>query len=109
MGGKKKPTISQLEKRMMREAAAKAGKQEEGGFKPKLTSKGTLSASSIDEIYRGIANQPCVTPYLVASMFGLKISAAKQVLKDLESRGLLRLVDANRRVRVYVPAAQAAS
>ncbi len=105
MGGKKKPTVSQLEKRMRREQAAKSGKQqEESRPKLKVTSQGTLTQASLDAVYREIAKLPYVTPYTLATTFGMKISAAKQVLRDLEARGLLRLVDANRRVRIYVSA-----
>jgi small subunit ribosomal protein S25e len=104
MGGKKRPTISQLEKRVMKEQAAKASKQEEGRSKLKVTSEGALTQASMDVVYRELAKLPYVTPYLVSSMFGLKLSAAKRALRELESRGKLKLVDANRRVRIYVPA-----
>lgn len=103
MGGKKRPTVSQLEKRLLREQAAKSGKQEESRSKLKVTSQGALTQASLDIVYREIVKMPYVTPYILATTFGLKISAAKQVLRDLETRGLLRLVDANRRVRIYVP------
>jgi len=103
MGGKKRPTISQLEKRVMKEQTTKAGKQEDGRPKLKVTSEGALTQASMDAVYRELAKQPYVTPYLVANMFGLKLSAAKRALRELESRGMLKLVSANRRVRIYVP------
>lgn len=104
MGGKKRPTISQLEKRIAKEQAARAGKQEESRPKLKVTGEGALTQASIDAVYRELAKLPYVTPYLVSSMFGLKLSTAKRTLRELESRGALKLVDANRRVRIYVPA-----
>jgi len=106
MGGKKKPTISQLEKRAKKEQE-KAQKQEAPRSKPKitLTSEGHLTRASIDSIHAEIVKLPYVTPYVLHSEYGLKISEAKRVLRALEERGLLRLVDANRRVRIYVPVA----
>lgn len=105
MGGKKKPTVSQLEKRLMREQAAKSGKQqEEGRPKLKVTGQGALTQASLDAVYREIAKLPYVTPYTLAATFGLKVSAAKRALRDLEAKGLVKLVDANRRIRIYVPA-----
>ncbi len=104
MGGKKRPTVSQLEKKVRKELEGKSpDKGEKGGFKPKLTSEGALTQASMKEILREISKWPYITPFLLSSRFGLKISAAKQVLSSLEEQGAIKLVDFNRRVRIYVP------
>ena len=105
MGGKKRPTISQLEKRVMKEQ--EKTQKEESRSKPKMsfTSEGRLTQVSLDAIYREISKLPYVTPFIVHNQFNLRISEAKRVLSALEQQGLLKLVDANRRVRIYVPVA----
>lgn len=106
MGGKKKPTISQLEKRVKKEQE-KTSKQEAGKSKPKVTfsNEGRVTQASLDAIFREISRAPYITPYILHSQYGLKISEAKRVLRALEEQGLLRLVSGNRRVRIYVPVA----
>lgn len=106
MGGKKRPTISQLEKRVRKEQE-KTQKQEGGRAKPKvtLTGEGRLTQASIDAIFKEVSRLPYITPFIVHSQYGLKISEAKRVLKAMEEQGLVRLVGASRRVKIYVPVA----
>jgi len=42
-----------------------------------------------------------LTPYAVASKFNLRISAAKDLLEQLESDGLVRLVSGNHDIKIY--------
>lgn len=106
MGGKKKPTISQLEKRAKREQE-KSAKQEAPRSKPKITlsNEGRVTQASLEAIFKDISKATYITPYTLHSQYGLKISEAKRVLKALEEQGVLRLVGGNRRVRIYVPTA----
>ena len=105
MGGKKRPTISQLEKRWRRELESRSrkGETEDKRFKLKLTEEGKVSQVSLDRIAKEVIKWPYVTPYQLASRFGMKISTARRVLRTLESRGALKFVDGNRRVLIYVP------
>ncbi|RLE65915.1 MAG: 30S ribosomal protein S25e [Thermoprotei archaeon] len=105
MGGRKRPTLSQLEKRMRREreAGKKKGKERKT-YEMKLTSKGFLTEVSLDQIINEVGKMPYITPYVIASKFGLKISRAKVVLRELEKRSIIIAVDKNRRVPIYVPA-----
>jgi len=105
MGGKKRPTISQLEKRMRRakEETKKKGKEKKT-YSMKLTEKGVLTELSLEQIVKEITKMPYITPFLVATKFGLKISRAKIALRELEKRGIIVAVDKNRRVPIYVPA-----
>lgn len=105
MGGKRRPTISQLEKRLTKELEEKLAKREEPSkAKLKVTSQGELTQASLDAVYRELAKLSVITPYQLSTMFNLKLSVAKHVLRTLEAQGLVKLVAANRRVQIYVPA-----
>lgn len=103
MGGRKKPSISQLEKRARKES--KGGKKEDKKkVEMELDARGELTQVSVDHIIKDIKKMKYITPYVLASRFGIKISRAKKVLRDLESRGVVRAYDKNHRVPIYVPA-----
>ncbi|MGC9106741.1 MAG: 30S ribosomal protein S25e [Infirmifilum sp.] len=102
-GGKKRPTVSSLEKRAKN---ATEGKKEEGGKKPQMKLSGTtgeLTEVSMDALIKDIKGLKYVTPYVLASRLGLKLSRAKRVLRELESRGILVAIDKNSRVPIYAP------
>lgn len=102
MGGRKKPTISQLEKKMRKTERAKGKKEKK--FEMKLDSMGELTKYSVEQIVGEIKGMPYITPYLIATKFGIKISRAKAVLRQLESRKLVKAIDKNRRSPIYVAA-----
>ncbi len=101
MGGRKKPSISQLERKARK--SSKAKKEEKKKVEMTLNAKGELTQVSIDAIVKEIKRMKYVTPYLVASKFGIKISRAKKVLKALEEQGVVAAYDMNHRVPIYVP------
>ncbi|MEM0042587.1 MAG: hypothetical protein QXN94_02775 [Thermofilaceae archaeon] len=107
MGGKKRPTISQLEKRARREQEKSSKQQDASRGKPKITlsNEGRVTQASLDAIFKEISRATYITPYMLHSQYGLRISEAKRVLKALEEQGLLKLVSGNRRVKIYVPVA----
>jgi len=105
MGGRKRPTVSQLEKRIRKEA--ETPKKEERGerkFSLEYEQSGAPTEASLASIEKEVSKWRYATPFTVASRFNIRISTAKRVLKALEEAGTLRLVDGNRRVRIYVPA-----
>ena len=102
MGGRKKPSISQLEKRLSRSERGKSRKVKEKKFEMQYDASGELTKASMDQIINEVKKMPYVTPYQVATKFGFKISRAKSVLRELEARGVIKAVDKNRRVPIYV-------
>ncbi|MEZ0346449.1 MAG: 30S ribosomal protein S25e [Infirmifilum sp.] len=103
-GGKKRPTVSSLEKRTKKTSE---GKKEEAGKKPQMKLSGTtgeLTDVSMEAVIKDIKGLKYLTPYILASRLGLKLSRAKRVLRDLEARGILVAVDKNSRVPIYAPA-----
>ncbi|MDJ0274747.1 MAG: hypothetical protein QXO17_06745 [Nitrososphaerota archaeon] len=53
------------------------------------------------EIEAYLKTQSYVTPSMLAEKFKVRLSVAKDVLSQLASQGLLRLVDGTNRLRIY--------
>jgi small subunit ribosomal protein S25e len=105
MGGKTKKSITAMEKqqklREMKEKKAKEEKKEEK--KEKKISSPLLPLEVVKQLENELNNIKCLTPYVLASKFGLKIGVAKNVLKELESRGILKCVARGSRISIYTP------
>ena len=106
MGGKTKKSITAMEKqqklREMKEKKVKEEKKEEK--KEKKISSPLLPLEVVKQLENELNNIKCITPYVIASRFGLKMGVAKIVLKELESRGILKCVARGSRISVYTPA-----
>ncbi len=100
MGGRKKPSISQLEKKARKTSK---GKEEKKKVEMTLNASGELTQVSMDAIIKEVKKMKYVTPYILSSKFGIKMSRAKKVLKTLEAQGILSAYDLNHRVPIYVP------
>lgn len=111
MGGTKKKSISQMEKQQrLKEEREKKEKERERRRQEKAErdrSARILSASKqqVEEIVKEAVSAGLVTPYSVASRLNVKLSIAKLLLRDLEGRGLIRLVAKSPRTLIYAPAA----
>jgi small subunit ribosomal protein S25e len=106
MGGKKKPTLSQLAKKAEKEKAQQAQKGKKEVKKEEAPAKRTIQA--LDEkmfqtIAKEVLNMRVVTPYDVASKYGIKMSVAFKVLRNLRDKGDLTLVAKGHRTEIYVP------
>lgn len=100
MGGTKRLTISRLEKRLKR-TSEREKPRKKGPSKPtKIV--GDVIAPKVDkELVSQIAKMKAVTPSEVASAFGIRISVAKDLLEDLEKKGIIKLFSGNSRLRIY--------
>jgi small subunit ribosomal protein S25e len=56
-----------------------------------------------DKIVAEIKKMPVLTPYTVATKYGVRISAAKQFLSTLEQNGAVQLVSGGHNTKVYKP------
>ena len=97
MGGPKKPTLSQLEKRVLRQRRA------EKGGETKEKSVGSVIPPSMEEVEEFIKTQPYVTPYILSEKFGIRYSIAKNLLTALAEKKVLRLIEGDSRLRIYAP------
>lgn len=107
MGGKKKPTLSQLAKKQEKQQQAPPAKPAARGKKAATEERPTAKASLIDQkllsdVEKEVVKWEYATPYLVATRFNTKISVAYQVLRALASKGVLVLVSkGGHRTEVY--------
>ena len=108
MGGKKKLGIKQMEKQQADKAAEdKAKKKEEKkGPPPKKTTIGVLVPDVKDaKIVAEVKKMNVLTPYVVSTRYGIRISAAKDFLEQLEANGAIQLVSGSHNLKIYKPVA----
>ncbi len=108
MGGKKKLGIKQMEKQQVDKAAEEKAKkkEEKKGPPPKKTTIGVLVPDVKDEkIVAEVKKMNVLTPYAVSTRFGIRISAAKDFLEQLQANGAIQLVSGSHNLKIYKPAA----
>ena len=110
MGGKKKLGIKQMEKQQDSKASEDkskdAKKTEKKGLVTKKTVIGILSPDvKDDKIVAEVKKMNVLTPYAVATRYGVRLSAAKDFLEQLDSIGAIQLVSASHNLKIYKPAA----
>src|SRR4030067_1191466 len=97
MGGKKKLGIKQMERQQSKEDEEKGKdkkKKKAGQQKEKRTTIIGVVAPDVKDgkIVGEIKKMNVLTPYAVATRFGIRISAAKDFLGQLEENGAVELV-----------------
>lgn len=102
MGGKKKLSLSQRERLQARRRKEKEARQRKSRPSGERDSSGiSLPDLKSEEALSELKRMRVLTPYLVASRFGIRLSVAKDVLENLESRGLIEFVSRSRKTKVY--------
>lgn len=104
MGGKKKLSTKQLERRQKKSSEQTTKKKDKvvglreknlsGIVAPDLKDKGILSE---------LRKMSILTPYIVASRFNVRISVAKDFLDQLEEHGKVQMVCGNHNLKIYKP------
>jgi small subunit ribosomal protein S25e len=61
--------------------------------------------SKNDKIIAEVKKMNVLTPYAVATRYGVRISAAKDFLEQLEANGTIQLVSGSHNMKIYKPAA----
>jgi ribosomal protein S25 len=109
MGGKKKLGIKQMEKQQEKtddEKAKDAKKKEKAGPPKERRVIGVLVPDAKDaKIVGEIKKMGVLTPYAVSTRYGIRISAAKDFLEQLEANGAIQLVSGSHNIKIYKPAA----
>jgi len=104
MGRVNKP-LSAIEKRQMRQLLKELRKKmiEERKESRGVTLRVVAEANVVDQAQKVVRHMNFVTPTALAEKMGVSVGLAKRILRDLETRGVLKLYAKNRRVQIYVP------
>jgi small subunit ribosomal protein S25e len=109
MGGKKKLGLKQMERQQVKEDDEKGKdkkKEKAGPPKEKRTIIGVVAPDAKNEKnVAEIIRMSVLTPYAVATKFGIRISAAKDYLEQLEKNGAIQLVSGSHNIKIYKPVA----
>ncbi len=110
MGGKKKLGIKQMEKQQVKtdeDKAAKDAKKKEKTGPPREKKQLAIVAPDIKDqkIVTEVKKMGVLTPYAIATRFGIRISAAKDFLEQLEANGAIQLVSGSHNIKIYKAAA----
>jgi ribosomal protein S25 len=110
MGGKKKLGLKQMEKQQddksSEDKQKDAKKEKKSGPPQKKTTIGVMIPDVKDaKIVAEVKKMGVLTPYAVSTRFGIRISAAKDFLEQLEANGAIQLVSASHNLKIYKPAA----
>lgn len=107
MGGKKKLNLKQMERMQDKKdeddkAKGKDKKKEKAG-PPKEKKPLSILAPDIrnDKIVAEVKKMHVLTPYSVASRFGIRMSAAKDFLRQLEASGKIQQVSGSHSIKIY--------
>ncbi len=109
MGGKKKLGIKQMEKQQVKtdEDKAKDAKKKEKSAPPQKKTIVSIMAPDVKDgkIVAEVKKMAVLTPYQVATRYGIRISAAKDFLEQLEATGAIQLVSGSHNIKIYKPTA----
>jgi small subunit ribosomal protein S25e len=109
MGGKKKLGIKQMEKQQVTQDESNAAgdkKKEKAGPPKERKALGILPPDSKDtKILAEVKKMGVLTPYVIATRYGVRMSAAKDFLEELEANGTIQLVSGSHTLKIYKPKA----
>lgn len=101
MGGKKKLSLKQMERMQMRKDEEDKKKKEKASLKEKKPAGILIPDIKGGKMLEELKKMRALTPYAVASRFNIRISAAKDMLEQLENEGLVQLVSGNHDIKIY--------
>lgn len=101
MGGKKKLSLKQMEQRQSPEGKKVDKKKEKTGLGEGARS-GIIPLNMKDKNVMGeVKKIRVLTPYNVAAHFNVRMSIARNLLKQLEEHGLVKMVEGNHRLKIF--------
>jgi ribosomal protein S25 len=104
MGGKKKLNLKQMERMQDKkdsEDKDKKKKEKGGAPKEKKASSVITPDAKSDKVFGELKKMHVLTPYTVAARFNVRISAAKNLLDQLQGNGTIQLVSGNHNIKIY--------
>lgn len=104
MGGKKKLTLKQIERMQARRSEKRENKPSGSPVERERKSVGImLPDPRSDKVINEIKKMRTLTPFTVASHFNLRLSVAKDLLEELEQKGVIQFVSRSRNLKIYTP------
>jgi len=105
MGGKKKLNLKQMERMQDKkdEEDKEKGKKKEKTGPPKEKKMLSILAPDIknEKLFGELKKMHVLTPYSVATRLGIRMSAAKDYLEQLEVNGKIQLVSGSHSIKIY--------
>jgi ribosomal protein S25 len=105
MGGKKKLGLKQMEKQQDDKSTTDAKAKEKVEKKGPPTKKNTIGVIAPDakdpKIVAEVKKLGVLTPYAVSTRYGIRISAAKDFLEQLEAVGAVQTVSSSHNLKIY--------
>jgi small subunit ribosomal protein S25e len=101
MGGKKKLSLKQVAKTQTRKGRERRERKSAG---PATEKKGigiVPPDPKSEKIIGELKKMKALTPYEVATRFDLRLSVAKDFLKELEKHGVVEYVSGSKNLKVY--------
>ncbi len=110
-GGKKKPTLTQLEKaQRAKQREAKRAKSKKEKRSSSLRDSKAMRIIPPDprdkKVISQLQSMKVITPYTVASRFNLLLSVAKDFLEECHRQGVITYVSGGRNLKIYRPSEQ---
>jgi small subunit ribosomal protein S25e len=102
MGGKKKLSLKQMERVQDKKDEGDKKKKEKGTSPKEKKALAVVPPDPRNEkIVSEMKKMHVLTPYTVATRLGIRISAAKDFLDQLEQNGAIQLVSGNHNIKIY--------
>ena len=107
-GGKKKPTLTQLEKaqRSRRKEARRDRARKEASQRDSKAMRLIPPDPRDKKVISQLQSMKVITPYTVASRFNLLLSVAKDFLEECHRQGVITYVSGGRNLKIYKPSEQ---
>jgi len=105
MGGKKKLSLTQMERLQARRQREQERRARSQSMMSERKASNVLMPEIKDDLIDEIRKMKVMTPFAVASKFDLRISVAKDLLEELERKKIIELVSRSRKTKVYKVAA----
>jgi small subunit ribosomal protein S25e len=101
MGGKKKLNLKQMERMQDRKPEQDKKKEKSGPPKEKKALAVVPPDSKNEKILAEIKKMHVLTPFTVATRYGVRISAAKEFLDQLQQNGTIQVVSGSHNIKIY--------
>ncbi|HLI46086.1 MAG TPA: hypothetical protein VKU94_02725 [Geobacterales bacterium] len=108
MGGKGKKGIAQLAKRQekaLKESAQKQKKEQQRiAEKKERQSQAVINEQILESVKSEVKETPYLSPWVIASKYGIKMGEAKRILQSLEKEGVIKYAYKSSRNPIFVAA-----